>query len=347
MVADHLVRPQYLRAGGCRPVRCVRRVDAGRHLRRLMQADPASRQRRYAVARRFQPGVEKVHHLGPQCSQRAAQRRAFRNDIVRRARLQRADRNQPAVGRIQVAADDRADLDGEPRGRLHGIDGLEEGRAMPADTFDLDVPDDIAVERRPGPHRRDARVQQRHIVEGIDLVEGEALQQSVGDHRPRAQAIFLGRLEYQHDSPGGGRMIGQMARGAQQRRAMAVMAAGMGDAGAVAVPGLARRIVHRQRVHVRAQRDRRTRLAAVDHGDDSRAADPGRRVQPEFAQPVGDDRGGPRFVERQFRVAMEVPPPLGHGRRQPLHLFHRLHRLFLPAVAHPPASRRAVKRACP
>ena len=83
----------------------------------------------------------------------------------------------------------------------------------------------------------------------------EPLHQAVLDHRLAAGAALLRRLE-DHDR-GAGEIagLGEIARGAEQHRGMAVMAAGMHLAGHGRLVGHVGRLLDRQRVHVGAQPD--------------------------------------------------------------------------------------------
>ena len=85
---------------------------------------------------------------------------------------------------------------------------------------------------------------------------------------------------------------------------MAVMAAGMHDADVLSVVGRAdfrseRQIDlfgDRQRVHVRAQRNHRSRFPGVQQSDHAGMRDPGLDGKPERTQVSGDDAGGAHFA---------------------------------------------------
>ena len=68
-------------------------------------------------------------------------------------------------------------------------------------------------------------------MHAVDLLDAEALHQAVLDHRLAAAAAFLGRLE--DDDRGAVEIarLGEVARGAEQHRGVAVMAAGVHLAG--------------------------------------------------------------------------------------------------------------------
>ena len=95
----------------------------------------------------------------------------------------------------------------------------------------------------------------RAVMHAVDLLDAETVHQAVLDHRSRARAALFGRLE-DHDRiageiPG----LGEIARGTQKHRGVAVMAAGVHQAlrlGSIRQIG---RLLDRQRVHVGAQPD--------------------------------------------------------------------------------------------
>ncbi len=84
----------------------------------------------------------------------------------------------------------------------------------------------------------------------------------------------------------------QQRRGAEQRRGVAVMAAGMHHAGIAGGVGQAGGFSDRQRVHVGAQADAAVGLAAADRRHHAMAADAGDERNAEFAQPGADEGGG-------------------------------------------------------
>ena len=102
-----------------------------------------------------------------------------------------------------------------------------------------------------------------------------------------------------------------------EHRGVRIVPAGVHDAhflaAVVRLGGGAERHVgafhHRQRVHVGAQRDRRTRLTGLQEARPRRC---GRCRSPrpaELAQVLGDDLRGAHFAVGEFRVLMEVAPP--------------------------------------
>ncbi len=138
----------------------------------------------------------------------------------------------------------------------------------------------------------------RGEVQPVRALDAEAFQHAVLDHRLGAALAFLGRLEQEADRAGDlGSARHHDAGRAEQHRDVAVVAAG----------------VHRLRGRERygtsfssssgsASMSARSMIVlpgprAVEHADDAGAADPGRHVVAQPAQPLGHDRprcGAPR-----------------------------------------------------
>ena len=66
---------------------------------------------------------------------------------------------------------------------------------------------------------------------------------------------------------------------------------------------------HRQRVHVRAQRDDRTGTTATEHTDHARVRDAGLHLEPELLQVLGHDLRCAEFAVAEFRVLVKVAAP--------------------------------------
>ncbi len=67
-------------------------------------------------------------------------------------------------------------------------------------------------------------------------------------------------------------------------------------------------LVDRQPVHVGAQHDRLAGPRAVQHADDAGLPDPGVHLEPQRAQPLGDDAGGAVLFEAQLGVLVQIAP---------------------------------------
>ncbi len=146
----------------------------------------------------------------------------------------------------------------------------------------------------------------------VDLVARIAVEQAVLDHGDGAQTRLFRRLEDQHHAAARGRVGGQMTRHAQQGRRMAVVAAGVRDAGPGRGVGDVAVVVHGQGVHVGAQADGRAGLAPFNDGDHAFAADAALGLETQPFQHVEYQFGGARLLTGQFRVGVDVPPPGGH-----------------------------------
>ena len=253
------------------------------------------------------------------------------NDVVADATLDRADRDHRGVPRdVDLAAHDRLHRAHDLRCRDDGIDAVPGSRAvgLPALHDHLEtvrrrhqrafaITDQPRIQRRP-------QVQPEH---GIGLGGGE---QPFVQHQARAAALtvgraFFGRLEHEHHRAG---QLGLHARQdfcrSEQDSRVPVVAAGMHDAHLLAaVFGRRHRLerhVHLlgdgQCVHVGAQRDRRTGLAAAQDADHACVRDAGSHFEPHRAQLFGHDLGGADFAVAEFRVLVEVAAPgedLRHG----------------------------------
>ena len=127
-----------------------------------------------------------------------------------------------------------------------------------------------------------------------DLFDLEAVHQAVLDHRCGARAALFGGLEDHHRVAGEIAGLGEIARRAEQHRGMAVMAAGVHQAGVLGGIRQIGRFLDRQRVHVGAQPDHLDvalagGLAALDDAHHAGPAEAGDDfVAAEFPQPVGD-----------------------------------------------------------
>ena len=98
---------------------------------------------------------------------------------------------------------------------------------MAAEALDRDIDVVGRGHDRAGPDRERADRNSRTVMHAVDLIDAEAVHQAVLDHRGGAGAALFRRLE-DHDRiageiPG----LGEIARGAEQHRGMAVMAAGV------------------------------------------------------------------------------------------------------------------------
>ena len=106
--------------------------------------------------------------------------------------------------------------------------------------------------------------------------------------------------------------LGEIARGAQQHRGVAVMAAGMhlsrhrrGMSEVVA-------LVDGKRVHVGAERDRAAGPAAFERADDFGAGEAAMDRQAEPFELMRDEGGGVVLLERGLGICMDAAAPRHH-----------------------------------
>ena len=147
-----------------------------------------------------------------------------------------------------------------------------------------------------------------HVVHREDRVAGMLVEQAVGHHAQRAAAAFFGRLEDQVQRTVEATLFGQMPRGCQQHRGVAIVTAGMHQAGPAARPCGAGGLGHGQRIHVGPQPEPVRAVAAHQRAHDTGAAesafDP---IAPGF-ELVGHQRRGAMLLEGELRMLVDVPP---------------------------------------
>jgi hypothetical protein len=152
-------------------------------------------------------------------------------------------------------------------------------------------------------------------VHTVDLIDPEAIHQTVLDHRRRTRAALFRRLKDHHGIAGEIPGLGEIARRAQQHRGVPIMAAGVHLArhgGAIGYAGL---FLDRQGVHVGAQADRLdvaaiAALAALDDADHAGAPETGGDlVTAECPQMVCNEGRCAMHVVHQFGIGMQVAAP--------------------------------------
>jgi hypothetical protein len=173
----------------------------------------------------------------------------------------------------------------------------------------------------------------RPVVQAVQAVDREPLEQRVVEHRLRAAAGLLGRLEDHPDRAVEGAVLRESSGGAQRHRHVPVVAAGVHRPGMCGRVPDAAVLGDRQGVQFAAQPDRRSRSPARQRADDAGAADPRRHLEAERPELGGDVGAGQVLTERRLRDAVQVVPPLtqlcgsgrgGHGsslgrERRPVH----------------------------
>ena len=161
--------------------------------------------------------------------------------------------------------------------------------------------------------RHDRAVMDHHLTQGHtgpvvqteNLPHRKALQQPVVQHHPGPAIALLGVLEDQMDLPRK-RLPLQDQRCAKQDRHVAVVAAGMHDAGGLRLPGQAGALGDRQSVHVGAQANGGAVALTLYGRHHAMPADPGYDRQSHLAQLCRDIVGCPHLGTRQFRMLVQV-----------------------------------------
>ncbi|KAG1255598.1 hypothetical protein G6F68_010232 [Rhizopus microsporus] len=257
----------------------------------------------------------------------------IRNDVVADAAVDRAEgQHRRLLGQVGAAADDGlrgADQIGGGHDRVHSIPRCRTVR-LAADHLDPE-----AV--RGGHQRATTHCDLPCLHAGEHMQAEHRLRLEVGDpsflqHQCRTalfrwRCAFLGRLEDQHHLARQVLLHRHQRFGhAEQGGGVRIMAAGMHHAhglAAVLVCGLggerqAGLLGHRQRIHVRAQRDLRARLAAFDDRHHAVMGDAGLRLQAHRTQALGDLGRGARLAVGQLRMLVELAAPFNHPGLQPL-----------------------------
>ena len=234
----------------------------------------------------------------------------MRNHVVGAAGVEGADRDHRGLQRIDIARDDALQRSNQLGADQHGIDGQMRIGGVAADAFDPDR--EVLGRGHDGarPHRERTDRHARPIVHAIDLLDAEAVHQPVLDHRQSARAALFRRLEDHDRRAGKIAGLGEILRGAQQHRGMAVMAAGVHLAGRLRGIREVGLLLDRQRVHIGAQPDHAAGPAATDDADHAGPPQPRRHlVATEGPQPLGDEGRGAVNVVHHLRVGMEVAAP--------------------------------------
>ena len=251
-----------------------------------------------------------VAHLGVCGAHGAFDPHGIGQDVARRAALHQTKGHHARSACIHHAGGGL--LDGGDQVGAGGNGVFAGVRHRPVRTIGADRDVDV-VRRGQGCRRRDADHalgQFGRIVQGVDLVAGEAVEQPVCDHRPRPGQQFLGRLE--NEPHGAVEITGLRKVGGrrQRRHHVPVMAAAMKPRRVGGGIVDLRRFRHRQRVEFGAKGDAPPRLAvALQGAKDAGAADPGCHRIAKIAQEIGHEAGGARHLEPGFGMTVQVAQP--------------------------------------
>ena len=149
-----------------------------------------------------------------------------------------------------------------------------------------------------------SRPQAGPVVQAEDALGWETAEKAVVQHLLGAAIALFGRLEEQVDRTAELPGSGKVERRTDQHGHVPVMAAGMHLSWYRRSVWMTALLVDRQRVHIRTQRDRRSRSGSPDHSDNATTADSGMDLYTEFAKLLRNEGGGPFFFQRQFRMRM-------------------------------------------
>jgi hypothetical protein len=228
---------------------------------------------------------------------------------VRRARVERTDRHDRRLDRIDDAADDLLHRDDERARDEDRVDGEVRRGAVTAFAVNRDLDRVAGRVHWPLAETDDARCVQRREMQAVRALDAVLAQNSGFDHRARATQTFFGGLKAEHDGAGNlGAALRQNFCGTEQHRDVTVVAARVHLAVVLrAVVGLIE-LENGQRVHVGAQHDRLPRLSALENAEHAGLRDAFVHLDAERAQTFGDDAGRAVFLEAQFRMRVQVAP---------------------------------------
>ena len=218
------------------------------------------------------------------------------------------DRQHGRFGWVDAARDNGAELPHELARREQHVGRAVRLRGMATAAAQHDVEAVSRGHDRAWTRLRIAERQVGPVVQRIDRVARETLEQALFDHHARAAATLLGRLEDEVHGAVEASCACQLARGAEQHRGVAVVAAAVVHAGDAAGVAEARLLSDRQRIHVGTQADRAGAAALAQCADDAGAGQPFVHLEPEQAQRRGDDAGGAPLLERELGVGVQVAP---------------------------------------
>ena len=193
--------------------------------------------------------------------------------------------------------------------RVHARLGAGAVRSHP---FDVDVEERPAGHHRSRADRKLADRELRPIVDAEDRVARELLEQPVLDHRLGAAEPLFGRLEDEEHLPLEAAGLGEITRRAEKHRGMPIVPARVHPP---IVPRLVfdpRRLLDRQRVHVRPEPHRTGRVADPERSDHPGAPDTPVDLEPELLEPLRHQVGGPVLLEAKLGMGVDVAPPCGH-----------------------------------
>lgn len=100
--------------------------------------------------------------------------------------------------------------------------------------------------------------------------------------------------------------LGEVTRGTQQHRGVAVMTAGMHLAGKFRFIGPLGHLRHGQRIHVGPQADAAGAVTHLQRAHNAGTAETAMHLQPGALEQIGDDGAGSFLFETQFRMRVQI-----------------------------------------
>lgn len=256
-------------------------------------------------------------HLFAEGPNRRAEPAGFGDDVIRRTGMDLRHRNYDFIQRIDIPAGNGLKCaDHADHGR-DWVDAFMGIGAMPTSSGDL------YLRGIDGSHDRTRRCDKAaegnggRVMESIDFTDPESIEHALAHHHLATAAVLFRRLEDQRHTAAEATRLGQVFRGPEQHRGMAVMAAGMHDARhgrSMGNPGF---LSDRQSVHIGTQPNRRPLALPLNDRNDAARCDTFMDfVNPEVPQAVGDESRSLVTVKAKFGMGMQMAAPFGHLRRE-------------------------------
>jgi hypothetical protein len=145
-----------------------------------------------------------------------------------------------------------------------------------------------------------------HVVHGVDGIAGVLVEQAVVHHLHGAAHALFGRLEDQVERARELAVPRQVLGRAQQHGRMAVVPAGMHDAGPPAAVGQARLLLDGQRVHVGAQAYGARAAAALQAAHQAGHAQAALDLVAPGREPLGHQVAGAELLEAELGVLVDL-----------------------------------------
>ena len=224
-------------------------------------------------------------------AQRAADRDLLGDDVVRRAALDLAEREQRILVRVHIARDDGLHHRDELGRDDDGVDAHLRRGGVGA----LAVDGDLKIARLRHeivPAHADLALRHgRPQVQAVDAVHLRVFERAVVDHAPRAgPALFAGLEQQNNITMNMGAIFGDPARKQQKNGHMPVVAAAVHVAGVLRAVGHVVGLVIVDAVHIGTKGDGRLGVLGEKHGlhtADGQCLDAVGAALPQLAQDIG------------------------------------------------------------